>query len=61
MDTLVEKLDHKLRQWRPEMAAQVRERVTELIALADQDVLDVMRSREAEQQVLDILDEPPAR
>lgn len=57
----MEKLDHKLRQWRPEMAAQVRERVTELIALADQDVLDVMRSREAEQQVLDILDEPPAR
>lgn len=61
MDILIEKLDHRLREWRPETAAQVRERVSEIIALADQDVLDVMRSREAEQQVLDILDEPPAR
>jgi hypothetical protein len=61
MDIVVEKLDHKLREWRPETAAQVRQRVSEIIALADQDVLDVIRSREAEQQVLDILDEPPAR
>jgi hypothetical protein len=61
MDILVERLDHKLREWKPQTAAQVRERVSEIIALADQDVLDLMRSRETEQQVLDLLDEPPAR
>lgn len=61
MDALAEKLDTKLRTWKPETAAQVRERVSEVIALADDDVLDVMRSRAREQEVLDILDEPPTR
>jgi hypothetical protein len=61
MDALAEKLDAKLRLWRPETAAQVRERVSEVIALADDDVLDVMRSRAGEQEVLDMLDEPPTR
>lgn len=61
MDTLAEKLDAKLRTWKPETAAQVRERVTEVIALADEDVLDVMHSRAREQEVLDMLDEPPTR
>jgi hypothetical protein len=61
MDALLEKLDAGLRQWRPETAAQVRQRVAEVIDLADQDVLDLMRSRQAEQEVLDLLDEPPAR
>lgn len=61
MDALVEKLDAKLREWRPETAAQVRERVAEVIELADQDVLDVTRSRAIEQEVLHLLDEPPAR
>jgi len=37
VDALVEKLDAKLREWRPETAAQVRERVAEVIELADQD------------------------
>ena len=45
MDALAEKLDTKLRTWKPETAAQVRERVAEVIELADEDVLDVMRSR----------------
>ena len=61
MDALVEKLDAKLREWRPETAAQVRQRVAEVIDLADHDVLDLMRSRTAEQEVLDLLDEPTSR
>ncbi len=58
MDLLIEKLDAKLREWHPNVAAEVRERISEIIDLADQDVLDIMRSRAVEQEVLDILDEP---
>jgi hypothetical protein len=61
MDVLAERLDAKLRQWKPEVAEQVRQRVAEIIELADQDALDVMRSRAVEQEVLDLLDEPAAR
>jgi len=61
MDTLAEKLDARLREWKPETAAEVRERITEVIELADRDVLDVARSRAAEQEVLDLVDEPPTR
>jgi hypothetical protein len=50
-----------LHQWRPETADQVRERVSEIIGLADQDALDLLRSRACEQDVLDILDEPASR
>ena len=56
MDALAEQLDAKLREWTPETAAHVRQRVTEIIELADQDVLDIMRSRIVEQEVLEILD-----
>ena len=58
MDALAEILEAKLRTWNPDTATQIRERVAELIELADQDVLDVMHSRTREQEVLDILDEP---
>jgi len=61
MDALAEKLDMKLRTWDLETAAQVRERVSEVIEVADEDVLDLMRSRAREQEVLDMLDETPAR
>jgi hypothetical protein len=61
MDALAEKLDTKLRQWTPETAEQVRRCVAEIIALADQDALDVLRSRMVEQEVLDILDAPTTR
>lgn len=61
MDILAEKLDARLREWRPETAAEARERIMEVIELADQDLLDVARSRAAEQEVLDLIDEPPAR
>ncbi len=56
MDTLVTKLDTKLHEWKPDIANQVRQRISEIIDLADQDTLDVMRSRIVEQEVLDILD-----
>jgi hypothetical protein len=61
MDALLETLDAKLREWKPETAAEVRERVSELISLADQDVLDLLRSRAVEQEVLDILDDSASR
>lgn len=35
--------------------------MAEIIDLADQSALDVSRSRSVEQQVLDIVDGPPAR
>ena len=61
MDALAEKLDSKLRTWKPETAAEVRERVAEVIELADEDARDLTRSRSREQAVLDMLDEPTAR
>jgi hypothetical protein len=61
MDALTERLDAKLREWKPDTAAQVRQQVTEIIELADQDVLDVLRPRIVEQEVLDMVDEPTTR
>jgi len=45
----------------PARLAEARERITEIIELADDDILDIARSRAAEQEVLDLLDEPPTR
>jgi len=61
MDALPETLDAKLHEWKPQMAAQVRERIAEIISLADQDVLDLLPSGAIEQEVLDTLDEPASR
>jgi exonuclease V gamma subunit len=36
-------------------------RIAEVIELADHDILDITRSRAAEHEVLDLLDEPPTR
>ena len=58
MEALLEKLDMRLREWRPETATQVRQVLAELIDLADYDVLDLLRSRVAEQEVLGLIDEP---
>ena len=58
MDTLAEKLDGRLRHWKPETIAVVRERVAEVIEFADGDLIDLIRSRSREQVVLDLLDEP---
>lgn len=61
MDVLAERLDRKLREWSPETAEQVRSQVVEIIELADQGLLDILRSRQVEQEVLDLLDEPTTR
>ena len=61
MDVLAESLDARLCDWKPETAAQVRECMTEVIELADQDLLDLVRPRATEQEVLDLLDEPTTR
>ena len=61
MDALAEKLDARLREWKPETAAEARERIAQVIELADHDALDIARSRAVEQGVLDLLDEPATR
>jgi hypothetical protein len=61
MDLLAEHLDRKLREWSPETAEQVRSQVVEIIELADQGLLDIVRSHQVEQEVLDLLDEPTTR
>jgi len=61
MDVIVERLDSRLLQWKPDVSEEVRAPVSEIIELADNDALDVMRSRAVEQEVLDLLDEPLSR
>ena len=61
MDALAERLDSKLREWRPETADLVRRRVTEIIEVTDQDALDLLRSRGVEQETLDLIDGPANR
>lgn len=50
MDALVEKLNARLLQWKPEAAAEARERIAEVIELADHDVLDLAKSRAVDQK-----------
>ena len=61
MDALIQELDTKLRQWQPDIAQQARQCIAEIIELADQDALDILRSRVVEQEVLDLIDEPETR
>jgi hypothetical protein len=58
VDAVAEKLDTKLSKWRPEISQKVRALVSQVIDAADNDALDLMRSRAVEQEVLDQLDEP---
>ncbi|NES22238.1 MAG: hypothetical protein F6K41_25780 [Symploca sp. SIO3E6] len=58
MDILAEKLNTKLQEWQPDTVEEVRQLITEIISLADQGILDILRSRRVEQEVLDLLDEP---
>jgi hypothetical protein len=60
MDALLEKLDMKLRQWKPDTAEAVRSCLGEIIDMADQDALDLSRARVVEQEVLDLIDDEPA-
>ena len=61
VDAIAEKLDTKLSKWKPEISREVRALVSQVIDAADNDALDVMRSRAVEQEVLDQLDEPTSR
>jgi len=61
VDAVAEKLDTKLSKWRPEISQKVRALVSQVIDAADNDDLDLMRSRAVEQEVLDQLDEPASR
>ena len=61
MDAIVEKLDAKLNIWKPEISQKVRVLVSQVIDAADNDTLDVMRSRAVEQEVLDQIDDSPSR
>ncbi|MDL1969358.1 MAG: hypothetical protein LWW97_12720 [Deltaproteobacteria bacterium] len=61
MDVLAERLDAKLREWKPNISASVRQRVTEIINFADHDILDIIQSRSVEQEVLNLLDESTTR
>jgi len=61
MEAIAERLENKLHEWKPETSAKVRALVAEIIELADDDALEVGRSRGIEQEVLDLLDELPSR
>lgn len=58
MDVLAERLNEKLHEWNSETAEQARKAIAEIIELADLGMLDMVRSRGVEQEVLDLLDEP---
>jgi hypothetical protein len=61
VDAIAEKLDTKLSKWKPEVSQQVRALVSQVIDAADNDALDLVRSRAVEQEVLDQLDESTSR
>ena len=61
VDAIAEKLGLKLGTWKPEVSREVRAVVSDVIDAADNDALDVLRSRAVEQEVLDQLDEPTSR
>lgn len=57
MTGIAEILDERLKQWEPDKVAFVESLISEIISLADQDCLDLLRSRAVEEEVLGILDE----
>jgi hypothetical protein len=61
MDPLSEKRDEMPPPLKHETPEQDRQEVAEIIEMVDQDLLDVLRSRIVEQEVLDLIDEPAAR
>ena len=61
MEAIAETLELRLHAWKPETSQRVRAMVAEIIELADSDSLDIARSRNIEQEVLDILDAPASR
>jgi hypothetical protein len=61
MDNLAEVLDQRLSKWNPHTSEEVKRWVEEIIDLADQDALGLLRARSVEQSVLDLIDEPSTR
>ena len=61
MEAIAETLEIKLHEWKPETSQKVRALVAEIIELADDDMLDIARSRGVEQEVLDLLDASASR
>ncbi len=57
MTAIAEKLDQKMHEWEANKSQAVEKLVSEIIEMADDDALDVGRSRKAEQEVLDMLNE----
>jgi hypothetical protein len=53
---IANELEKKLSTWAPETAAEVEKMAADIIQWTDVDVLNLMRSRRAEQEVLDLLD-----
>jgi len=45
VDTLTKKLNTKFQEWQPDTVEQVRQLVIEIIDLADQDALAILRSQ----------------
>ena len=60
MTKVVEKLDERMRQWDATKVAQAERLVEDIIHWGDADALDLMRSREREQEVLDLIDDSQA-
>jgi hypothetical protein len=61
MTAVAARLDQKLQHWDASRATEVERLVGEIIEWADAEALDLMRSRQREQEVLDLLDEPQTR
>jgi len=59
MTVIAQRLDRRLHAWAPEKAHVVKRMIEEIIRMADADALDLLRTRQAEQEVLDILDAKP--
>ena len=55
--TVTKKLENNLKQWDFETASYVKDLIEEIIQAANNDNIDVTRSRIVEQEVLNILDE----
>jgi hypothetical protein len=56
MDALTEKLGIKLQEWKPEISDRVRQYISEIIDLADRDVLNSLPSSSVDRGVLDLID-----
>lgn len=57
MIAIAKTLDKHAGKWRPETTSRVEALVEEIIEMADADALDILPSREVQQEVLDLLDD----